>query len=208
MTNLAITMIEFLKAFPAVLGVIGTIVGGLAVYAVMHKIGPLREAALRELVATHQKTLDAHVQMQKVQSEQHLVQLNMQKDHWAEELRKMEASRDEYKTISHQVRNDLGGANTALQLKVQELELRPNVDIIAAEQKRFFQEMVVSMQQMNTGLVKLLDTLKVHDDSIEERTMEIIKPVRDMCEHVVFALNGHKLIVETSKVTTSKSTET
>ncbi len=171
------TFIQFLREFPAIFGVIGIIVGGAIMLWVTKKFGPMRVEALNEVVTAYQQQVAAQIELGKIQNEQHIVALNMQKEHWSEELAKMEASRDDYKKQLHDVRDTLGSKNTELQLEVQELQMRPSVEHIQAEQQTFYREMLVTMQS-------IADAVKAHDASVDER----IKPITESCKATAFAM--------------------
>lgn len=170
-------VLDLLKAFPALWATFGLLIGGGIMFWVAQKFGPIRNQAQMELMKSYQDQVKAAYDLAKIQSEQHMAQLEMQRDHWTEENRKLEKARDEYKATLHAVRNDVGAENVELKLKIQELELRPSVEIIQAEQQAFFKEMVNSMAAIAVAL-------KSHHESIPQRINEFQKPILDVCNKI------------------------
>lgn len=186
------TVFHLLREFPAIWATIGLLVGGGVTFLAYRKLGPIRDAAMNEVIKSYEKNLALQTDMARTQHEHHEQQLAIQREHLTEELTKIERSRDEYKEALHCARNDMGAEITHLKLKVQEMELRPNVEVIHSAQEKFYTKMI--------GLMELLGTeLKKHDEGIEARTSKIIEPVQNMCNEVVKALNGHKLVLRTRK---------
>jgi chromosome segregation ATPase len=166
-------ILELLRTFPSLWATFGLLVGGGIMFWVAQKFGPIRNQAQGELIKSYQEQVKAASGLAEIQLNAHMVQLKMQKDHWTEELSKLEASRDEYKTQSHAARNE---AN-AYALKIQELEMRPSVELIQTEQQAFYKEMVTLMKNISTKL-------NSHDESIPRRIQEFQKPILDACNDI------------------------
>jgi hypothetical protein len=164
-------MIELLKQFPALWATIGLLVGGGVMFWVTKKFGHMRSDALNEVVNAYKAQVQAQIELSKTQSEQHMVTLEMQKNHWGEELAKLEKSRDEYKQQLHSCRNDLGIENTELKLKIQELEMRPTVEVLQSETQAFYRD-------MSNTLKGIAESMKSHDDKSQERFEELVKSLR------------------------------
>lgn len=176
------SIVDFLKAFPALFAVLGLLVGGTIMLWVTKKFGPMQNTALQQVVKTYEKQVDALNKLAETQFAAHQVALQMQKDHWAEELGKMEKSRDQYKQDLHTVRGELGTENTNLKLKNQELEMRPSVEVIQVEQQTFYREMLDTMKSIGTEL-------KTHDQSIDAR----MQPLYTACNATA---DGMKALVK------------
>lgn len=159
-------VIYFLKQFPALWASFGLIVGGLCMFLVTKKFGPMRSDALNEVVGAYKEQVKAQIALSSTQAEQHMASLRMQKDHWAEELSKLEKERDDYRAKLH----DQNNVANALALRVQELELKPSVEIIQTEQQSFYREMLKTMKEIGTAL-------HAHDEGIDDR----MKPLQDAC---------------------------
>ncbi len=161
---------------------VGLIVGGGMMFIVAQKFGPIRNQAQKELLHYYQEQVKAAYDLSKIQADQHMAALNMQKEHWNEELLKCERARDEYKTTLHAVRNDLGAECQELKLTVQELRLRPTVEGLETQQQAFYKEMIALM----LGISK---TLKEHDESIPLRIQELQQPILDVCSQISTGMN-------------------
>lgn len=178
-------VIYFLKQFPAIWASFGLLVGGAAMFLVTKKFGPMRSDALNEVVGAYKEQVKAQIGLSQTQAEQHMLSLKMQKDHWSEELAKLEKERDVYRTTLHKERGELGTENTMLKLKVQELEMRPSVELIQTEQQSFYREMLGTMKEIGTAL-------HAHDEGIDER----MRPLQDACTQTA---NGMKELVSLIK---------
>lgn len=148
---------------------------------VTKKFGPMRNEAINEVVNAYKQQVQAQIDLSKVQSEQHMVALNMQKEHWAEELAKLEKERDNYRSTLHQVRNDTGSLIQEQKLKIQELEMRPTVEVLQSETQAFYREMSATLQQISTALQK-------HDDKIDERLSTYFNPLQTACAGTATAM--------------------
>lgn len=176
------TLIAFLKEFPAIFAVIGLLVGGAVMFWVTKKFGPMRSDALNEVVGAYKLQITANKEL-----------LEMQKAHYEIELDDMKKERDSYRTNLHAEKQ----AHQAVLLTVADLQSRPNVDKVYEGQQAFFAENTKAMHA-------ILQMIRDHDYSIEARTIKIIQPVQDMCAEVVRALNGHKLKLVKQTKTPSK----
>jgi hypothetical protein len=170
MLHLSLTFVEFLKAFPAIFAVIGILVGGAIMLWVTKKFGPMQNQALAQVIKTYEQQVAAQIKLAETQAAANVASLEMQQQHWAEEVKKLEISRDTYKIDLHKVRNDLGAENTFLKLRVQELELRPSLEIVQDEQQTFYREMLGTMKGIG-------DALQKHDESIDAR----MEPLQSAC---------------------------
>jgi hypothetical protein len=172
------SIIEILKQFPAIFAALGILGGGIAMFFVMLKFGPMRHQAQTELI-------DAYKEKDKVTKDL----LVMQKDHYDNELSEIKSEKEDYKSKLHAEKE----AHQATLFTVADLQARPNVDKVYEGQQEFFRKNTDCMQA-------LLKMVQEHDASIEDRTKAIIQPVIDVCEQIAKALNGHKL----RKVTRAK----
>ena len=182
-------IVDILKAFPAIWAMVGLIVGGGMMFIVAQKFGPIRNQAQKELLHYYQEQVKAAYDLSKIQADQHMAALNMQKEHWNEELAKCEKSRDEYKANLHAVRNDLGAGCSELKLTVQELRLRPTVEGLETQQQAFYKEMIGLMLQHSEVLSSISKTLKEHDERIPERIRELQQPILDVCQTISEGMN-------------------
>lgn len=157
--------------------VLGALITLFVVWSVNRKFGPLQKTALTGLV-----------EAQKAQVALTRESLVMQKDHYELELSEMKKERDNYRAALHSEKE----AHQAVLLTVADLQARPNVDKVYDGQQTFFQKNTETMQA-------ILNLIREHDSTIEERTLKIIEPVQLMCAEVVRALNGHKLRKVTQK---------
>lgn len=168
------TLIQFLREFPASFAVIGLLVGGAVMFWVTKKFGPMRNDALAEVIEAYKQQVKAQIALSATQAEQHMVQLGMQKDHWSEELAKLEKERDTYRNTLHEVRNDTGALIETQKLRIQELELRPNIEVLQTEQQSFYRDMSDTLKGIATAL-------KQHDDKIDERMATYFGPLQSAC---------------------------
>lgn len=177
------TIIQFLREFPAIFAVVGLLVGGAIMFWVSRKFGPIQNAAWEKVVEAKQQQIDAQIELAKITAAQYETSLKMQAEHWTEELNKMEASRDQYKTDLHAVRGELGTENTNLKLRVQELELRPSLEIVQTEQQNFYRDMSDTLKGIATAL-------KQHDDKIDERMEAYFGPLQSACAGTAEAMTA------------------
>lgn len=140
-------------------------------FVVAQKFGPMKNEALQEVVGAYKEQIKANLGL-----------LEMQKAHYEMELGDLKTERDTYRTSLHTEKE----AHQAILLTVADLQSRPNLDKVYEGQQSFFKTNTDCMQA-------IMETLKEHDDSIEERTKKIIEPVVNVCAEIVQALNGHKL---------------
>jgi hypothetical protein len=169
-------VVRLLREFPAiwiVVGAFGAIVGATFWYLTFgKKLNPMFGKAIDDITKLHEAQIASHERT-----------LKMQKDHYSEEIADIKAERDKYRESLHKERND----HQECKNRIIELEARPNVESVSKSQREFFPVLISTMQEMHTALIK-------HDQSIERRTAEIIEPIRTMCQSVVTALNGKKII--------------
>lgn len=173
---------EFLKAFPALWAIMGLLVGGGIMLWVTKKYGPMRNDALKEVVSAYREQIKVAAELAETMAQRHMAQLAMQKDHWSEELGKMERARDDYRDQLHQARNDLGAEITTLRMKNQELELRPSVEVLQSEQKTFYSDLSATMKGIAISL-------KDHEDKLDERLGLYFKPLHDACASTAKAMS-------------------
>jgi preprotein translocase subunit SecD len=161
------TVMEILRQFPAIWATLGLLVGGGVMFWVTKKFGPMRNDALNEVIGAYKEQVKAQIALSATQAEQNMATLTMQKDHWAEELAKMEKERNNYRNDLHAERE----IHNAAKLKVQELEMRPSLELVQTEQQSFYRDMT------NT-LKGIAESMKLHDDKSQERFEELIMSLR------------------------------
>lgn len=181
--------LRLLHDVPFLVGLIGLLIGGAITLWIATKYGPIQNAALQKVIDAKQQQIDAQIELAKTTAAQYEMALNMQREHWSEELTKIETSRDQYKDQLHTCRNALGTENTELKLKVQELELRPSLELVQTEQKSFYRELLT----------------EVHNLSSPERMLKFQKPILDACKEISdgmshFADTMHDLLPKKKKV--------
>ncbi len=158
---------DILIKFPAIWASIGLLAGFACMFWITKKFGPMRSDALNEVVGAYKAQIEAQIALAKTQAEQYMTTLRMQKDHWAEELLKLEKERDDYRNKLH----DANGSCNTFQLRVQELEMRPSLELVQTEQQSFYRDMSNTLKGIATSM-------KHHDDKSQERFERLISSLK------------------------------
>lgn len=97
-----------------------------------------------------------------------------------ENISTLTTERNGYRDTLHTVRNDLGSQINAAQIRIKDLELRPDMTLLFETSKDFYTNQAEVQAKQATAMQQLIDAIHKHDSDVEGRMIPIYESLKTM----------------------------
>jgi enoyl-[acyl-carrier-protein] reductase (NADH) len=169
------TSMEWFARFPALWAFTGTVIGGIltsiAWWLVYRRVGTFISNEMAGLAEIHKQQVASQRDLLEMENQRHEAQVKTLLEKHEIDVLRLTNEREKVRDEKHTAAQEWGVKSLEYQLKIQELENRPDLSSLS------------ELLTRNTSVMEgIAHSIEQHDNKIDERMKQYLEPVRDAFE--------------------------